>query len=204
MEIGLVRQVLGKKAWLDISDKNIMLKENTDIGRELKDDEVKRQLAACKTSVSRHLYPAVLTSIHTGPRKQELRLLRRRQVDLMAGTITVGNKAKTEGSKGRVVYLSALAVQTLQNWRGQFPDAQPSHAVFPWEDYALRCRKGTVGEAVVPYRTFPDQPILNFSTAWGTAKKAAGVECRWRDLRHSAASRIAAGGATDQTLQELL
>jgi len=30
------------------------------------------------------------------------------------------------------------------------------------------------------------------------------VECRWHDLRHSAASRIAAGGATDQTLQALL
>jgi integrase len=30
------------------------------------------------------------------------------------------------------------------------------------------------------------------------------VECRWHDLRHSAASAIAAGGATDQTLQALL
>ena len=30
------------------------------------------------------------------------------------------------------------------------------------------------------------------------------MECRWHDLRHSCASRLAAGGATDQTLQALL
>ena len=44
----------------------------------------------------------------------------------------------------------------------------------------------------------------SFKTAWQTAKKAAGVECRWHDLRHSCTSRLAAGGATDQTLQALL
>jgi integrase len=121
----------------------------------------------------------------------------------MEGTITVG-KSKTEGGEGRVVYLSAMAVQALQNWRSQFPDVQPSHALFPREDYALRGRKGTFGGAVVPYRTYPDQPLKSFSTAWRSAKKRAGIECRWHDLRHSAASRIAAGGATDQTLQSLL
>jgi integrase len=59
------------------------------------------------------------------------------------------------------------------------------------------------GGAVVPYRTFPGQPVGSFATAWGTAKKAAGVKCRWHDLRHGSLSAIVAGGATDQTLQEL-
>jgi integrase len=79
-----------------------------------------------------------------------------------------------------------------------------NHAVFPRESYGLTGKKGAFGGVVVPYRTFPEQPIGSFATAWGTAKKAAGVECRWHDLRHSAASKIAAGGATDQTLQALL
>ena len=180
-----------------------MLEENQDTGREMSDDEVVRLLSACRASVSRGLYTAVLLSIHTGLRSQELRLLRWHQVDLLEGIITVG-KSKTAGGEGRLVYLSAMAVQTLQNWRSQFPDVQPSHAAFPRESYALRGRKGTFRGAVVPYQTFPDQPVGSFSTASQTAKKLARVECRWHDLRHSAASRIAAGGATDQTLQALL
>jgi integrase len=92
----------------------------------------------------------------------------------------------------------------LKEWRSQFPAAQPSHAVFPREAYGLRGKKGMFGGEVVPYRTFPDRPVRSFATAWKAVKKAAGIECRWHDLRHSAASRMAAGGATDQTLQALL
>jgi integrase len=204
IEIALIRLVLRKaKLWANIQDDVKPLSENRDTGRELSDDEMVRLLSACKVSISRGLYPAVLTSFHTGLRSEELRLLRWHQVDLLEGTITVG-KSKTEGGEGRLVYLSALAVQTLQNWRSQFPDVKPNHAVFPRESYGLKGKKGTFGGAVVPYRTFPNQPVGSFATSWGTAKKAAGVSCRWHDLRHSAASKIAAGGATDQTLQALL
>jgi integrase len=204
IEVALLRLVLRKaKLWHHIADDVHMLKERADIGRELSDDEVHRLLTACKASVSRALYPAVLTSIHTGLRSQELRLLRWRQVDLIEATITVG-KSKTAGGEGRLVYLSALAVQTLQCWRAKFPDAQPGHAVFPREAYGLKGKKGTFGGTVAPYEVFPDKPIGSWKRAWASAKKAAEVECRWNDLRHSAASRIAAGGATDQTLQALL
>jgi integrase len=204
IEVNLVRLVLRKaKLWSGIADDVSMLKERSDIGRELSDDEVHRMLVACKASASRGLYAAVLTSIHTGLRSQELRLLRWRQVDLIEGIITVG-KSKTAGGEGRLVYLSTSAVQTLQGWRTQFPDAQPGHAVFPREAYGLLGKKGTFGGKVAPYKTFPNQPVRSFATAWRAAKKAAGIECRWHDLRHSAASRMAAGGATDQTLQALL
>jgi integrase len=199
-----VRLVLRKaKLWSNIEDDLVMLKARTDIGRELSDDEIHRLLTICKGSVSRGLYPAVLTSIHTGLRSQELRLLRCHQVDLIEGIITVG-KSKTAAGEGRLVYLSGLAVQTLQNWRSQFLDVQPSHAVFPSERYALKGKKGSFGGKVVPYQTFPARPIRSFAKAWKTAKKAAGVECRWHDLRHSCTSRLAAGGATDATLQALL
>jgi integrase len=204
IEVALLRLVLRKaKLWAHISDDVHMLRERADIGRELSDDEVHRLLTACKASVSRALYPAVLTSIHTGMRSQELRLLRWRQVDLIEATITVG-KSKTAGGEGRLVYLSELAVQTLQNWRAQFPDALPDDAVFPREAYGLKGKKSTFGGTVEVYKVFPDQPIGSWKTAWGSAKRVAGVECRWHDLRHSAASRLAAGGATDQTLQALL
>ncbi len=153
-------------------------------------------------------YPAVLTSIHTGLRGTELRLLCWKQVDLLNGIITVGKSAgesKTEGGKGRRVYLSAMAVRTLQNWRSQFPAAKNEHFVFPSERYGLKGKKGTFGGMVVPFKTIPTKPTGSFATAWRTAKEAAAaIECRWHDMRHSAASRIAAGGATDQTLQALL
>ena len=35
------------------------------------------------------------------------------------------------------------------------------------------------------------------------AKKTAGVKCRWHDLQTHAVSRVAAGGATDGTLQAI-
>ena len=207
-ETNLLRLVLRKaKLWSNLVDDVQSLKENTDTGRELSDDEVKRLLAACEVSVSRALYPAVLTSIHTGLRGTELRLLRWKQVDLLNGIITVGKSAgesKTEGGKGRRVYLSAMAARTLQNWRAQFPNSKDEHFVFPSQAYALQGKKGTFGGVVVPHKTKPDKAIGSFATAWRTAKEAAGIECRWHDMRHSAASRIAAGGATDQTLQALL
>jgi integrase len=204
IEVGLVRLVLRKaKLWSRIADDVRMLKERSEVGRELNDDEIRHLLKACKDSRSRGLYPAVLTSIHSGLRSQELRLLRWRQVDLIEGTITVG-KSKTREGEGRLVYLSASAVQTLQEWRSQFLDTQPGDAVFPRESYGLKGKKGTFGGQVVPFKTFRDQPVQSFKTAWQTAKKAAGVECRWHDLRHSCTSRLAAGGATDQTLQALL
>jgi integrase len=107
----------------EITAKVTMLKERTGIGRELSDDEVRRLLSACKSSVSRGLYPAVLISIHTGLRSKELRRLRWYQVDLAEGIIVVG-KAKTAGGEGRLAYLSMVTVQVLKNWRAQFPECQ--------------------------------------------------------------------------------
>ena len=127
--------------WSNVADDVTMLKERADVGRGLSDDEVHRLLSACKESASRGLHAAVLARIHTGLRSQELRLLRWHQIDLLEGIVTVG-KSKTQGGEGRLVYLSMMALQTLKEWRSKFPEAQPSHAVFPWESYGLRGTKG--------------------------------------------------------------
>jgi integrase len=176
IEIALVCLVLrDAKLWQNIAGDVKMLEEESDIGRELSDDEAIRLLTACKASASRSLYPGVLVSIHTGLRSHEMRLLRWRQVDLDKGTITVG-KSKTKGGKGRLVYLSETAIQTLKNWKAQFPDAKPNHAVFPSEAYAMKGKKGTPGGIVASYQTDPNTPIGSWKRSWATAKKAAGVE----------------------------
>jgi integrase len=203
IEVSLLRLVLRKhRLWAAIADDVQMLKENRDVGRELADDEVDRLFTAAKASASRSLYPAIVVSIHTGLRNEELRLLRWSQIDLLEGNITVG-KSKTEGGEGRVVPLSKTGWNVLKVWRSQFPNAMPSHAVWPRESYGLIGKKGTFGGKVAPYETFPNEPIGSWKSAWQQAKNNANVRCRWHDLRHSFISRIAAGGATDGTIQSI-
>ena len=209
IEVSLLRLVLRKaKLWSAIQDDVHMLKERRDVGRALSADESMRLLSAAKASVSRSLYPAILASIHTGLRNQELRLLQWHQIDLIGraefpnGLITVG-KSKTEGGEGRIIPLSLKAKATLQNWRSQFPDALPRHYVFPRESYGLIGQKGTFGGTVAPFEVFPDEPIGSWKTAWQRAKKTACVECRWHDLRHSFVSLVAEGQASDGTIQAL-
>jgi integrase len=203
LEVELVRLILKKhKRWAAIADEVTMLRVRKDVGRDLSDDEIHRLLTAIQASPSRSLLPAFIVSTHTGLRNKELRLLRWRQVDLIDGSVTVG-ESKTEAGSGRLVPLSETALEALKNWRSNFPDAQPDHYVFPSESYGLMGQEGTFGGKVAPYQTFPDRPIGSWKSAWKSAKKAAGVRCRWHDLRHHAVSTVAAGGATDGTLQAI-
>jgi integrase len=189
IEIGLLRLTFKRaKMWAVLADDVRMLRENKDVGRALSPDEESRLLAACKASSSRSLFPAVLVSLHSGLRNQELRLLRWRQVDLLAATIQVG-KSKTEGGSGRVVPLSQTALAVLQGWASQFPALKPAHYVFPSERYHLKGTKGVYGGKTEVFETLPEEPVRSFATAWRTAKATAGVECRWHDMRHTALSR---------------
>ncbi len=203
MEIGALRMILRKaRLWANIQPDVRMLPERSDVGRALSADEVHRLLVACKKSRSRGLYPAVLLSIHTGLRNQELRLLRWRQVDMLERTITVG-RSKTKGGEGRTVPLSETATLCIQEWRREFPDAKPEHYVFPSEKYGFAGEAGYLHGAIVPYNLNPDVPIGSWQIAWSNALKAADVRCRWHDLRHTFVSRIAEGQVSDATIMAL-
>jgi len=192
MQVGTLRAILRKhRLWANLQPDVRMLKARHDIGRALTEDEQLRLLAACKKSRSRSLYPAIQLSLHTGLRNQELRLLRWRQIDLIDQTVTVG-KSKTEGGQGRLVPLSQTAFRCLQEWRSLFPNAQPAHYVFPSEIWA-----GSRAEVR------PNVPIGSWKTAWTVARKAAGVDCRWHDMRHTFVSRMAEGQASDATIMSL-
>jgi integrase len=112
MEVGTLRAILRKhRLWANLQPDVRMLKTREDAGRALSADEQHRLLAACRKNRSRSLYPAVLLSLHSGLRNAELRLLRWRQIDLLANTITVG-KSKTAGGAGRIIPLSQTAART--------------------------------------------------------------------------------------------
>jgi integrase len=179
-----------------------MLKTKSDVGRALSADEQHRILTACKKLRSRSLYPAVLLSLHTGLRNAELRLLRWRQIDFIEKQLIVG-KSKTAGGEGRVIPLSGAAFKALQEWRREFPDAAPSHYVFPTERYGLAGEEGYLEGKVVPYAIDPTTPIGSWKVSWTAARTAAKVDCRWHDMRHTFVSRMAESQASDATIMAL-
>jgi integrase len=138
IELALVRLVLRKyKQWERVNDEEEVeeLDENEDTGRALKPVEKDRLLAAARKSISRSLYPAVQVALNTGLRSEEMRLLKWEQVDLLLHpSITVG-KSKTKGGTGRIVPINQTALEVLKSWRTNFPDAKPTHFVFPAERY---------------------------------------------------------------------
>jgi integrase len=203
MEIGALRAILRKaRIWANIQPDVRMLGVRNEVGRALSNDEQHRLLAACKTSRSRSLYPAVLVSLQTGLRNQELRLLLWRQIDLIERRLIVG-KSKTASGQGREIPLSTTAFQCLLQWRSNFPDAIPAHFVFPSERYGLDGESGYANGKILPYSVRPDVAIGSWKVAWTAARRKAGVICRWHDLRHTFVSKMAEGYASDATIMAL-
>jgi integrase len=203
LEVCTLRAILRKnRLWANIQPDVKMLRTRSDIGRALSADEVHRLLVACKKSRSRSLYPAVLLSLHTGLRNAELRLLRWRQIDLLERPIIVG-KSKTAAGEGRTVPLSNIAFEALQEWRRQFPDAQPAHFVFPTERYGLDGEEGYLEGKRAASETDPTKHIGSWKTAWTNARKDAKVQCRWHDMRHTFVSKMAESQASDATIMSL-
>jgi integrase len=203
MEVGTLRAILRKhRVWANIQPDVRMLKTRGEIGRALSADEQHRLLTACKNVRSRSLYPAFLLSLHTGLRNGELRHLRWHQIDFLEKQLTVG-KGKTAGGEGRVIPMNDTAFKALEEWRRKFPDAGPAHYVFPTERYGIAGEEGYLEGKIVPYAIDPTKPIGSWKVAWTAARKAAKVQCRWHDARHSFVSRLAESQASDATIMSL-
>lgn len=195
-EIALVRQLLDHhKLWLKLREgsKLKMMKENDDVGQALTDEQVKLLIAACRNANSKALFPAVVLSIFTGMRSFELRKLKWHQIDFIDALLHVG-KSKTEAGK-RTIDLNEYAMDMLKNWRGTFQNVQPDHYIFPRHQYGWR------GKLI---RVYPDQHYGSFTVAWQAVLKVAGFKCRWHDLRHTCASLLGEGGASEATMLELM
>lgn len=202
IDLELIRMVMiDHKAWEPIKDdvRKLWLDENEDVGKALTTEQAQAILNAAKQSISRSLYPALLLSIHTGLRSQELRTLTWANVDLIEGKVRVG-KSKTQIGKGREVYLSEAGLDVLKDWRNQFPKAKPEHYVFPQEKYKMLPK----GDSVV-IGIDHSKPLGSWKRSFKTAQKRAKVTgVRWHDLRHTCASLLAAGRTPDHVMQAML
>jgi integrase len=191
IEVGFLRSVMAS-LWgrlQDDDDRLRMLPEPESIGHKLPAEEEVLLLTECSRSRSRVLYPFVTLAIETGARKNVVRTLRWKWIDFEQRCIQFG-KDKTPAGTGRVIPLNQRALEVLKMWAEQFPNRQGDHFVFPAERY------GAAGDRFEPatYATDPTQPVASIKEAWEFAKKRAGVQCRFHDLKHTAVSRMLDAG----------
>ena len=146
-------------------------------------------MKASAASRSRSLLPVVTLALSTEMRHDELRLLRWIQIDFVHEAIKVG-RSKTEHGAGRAVHLNKRALTAIRDWAKQFPKRKSTDFVFPTE------RVGFSGNDEIPqvFDTDPKKPITSWKVAWASARTAAGVDCRFHDLRHTACTRLLEAG----------
>ncbi len=176
------------KCWHWMKDSPMDCVEQPKIGdnkrkRFLSPEELRRLLDACRESSSPDLYLAVLLSITTGARRGELLGLRWKDVDLAKGVLALRVDNETETKGGERTLRIATQVQPLLNAR--LAEIRAGDA------------ENQIGAALVfPSRVSARQPI-DLRKPWETALKRAEIEnFRWHDLRHSAASFMAANKAS--------
>jgi integrase len=167
--------------WLEVSPLRRVrrLREPRGRVRFLDDAERTRLLAACQASANRWLYPVVVLALSTGARKMELLGLTWKDIDLRQARLVVH---QTKNRERRALPLAGLALAELQTLAKVRRIDSP--LVFPRADGR--------------------QPI-DLRYAWAQALQAAGlVDCRFHDLRHSAASYLAMNGASLREIAEIL
>ena len=144
--------------------------------RWLDDDEEKRLLAALKLKKTPdYLRLAVVLAMNTGLRKGELLKLTWSAVDLDGKRITI-RAATSKGNKVRHIPLNQKALQPLEAWQEQHPDAV---TVF--------------------------NGLTDIKKSWHTLRDNAElVDFRWHDFRHHFASKLTMAGIDLNTVRELL
>ena len=112
---------------------------------------------------------------------------------------SIAEAASAADDTGRVP-INARALKTIREWAAQLPDYKPAHYVFPSE------KVGISGNDEIPevFDTDPTKPITSWKTAWKTAKSAAGVECRFHDIRHTTVTRLLERGQPFAVVAEIM
>lgn len=200
LEIGTLRAILRRhRIWANLQPDVKMLPVLDNVGRAISHAEEQRLRVACGQSRSLSLLPAITLAINTCMRYSEIRNLTWRQIDVTRRVVTVG-ASKTEAGTGRRIPLNAHVFEVLRFWADRFPNRQPDHFVFPAQRY------GAAGDTFAPcvYGTDPTKPIGDWKEAWESARKRAGVQCRFHDLRHTGCSRMLEAGVPFATVAVIM
>ena len=144
----------------------------------LTEGQIAKLMQALDESPNRELKPFVALSILLGTRKNELVRAEWSDVDLERKLFRVPPERSKNG-KERLIPLSQTALAILEglprNSTWLLPNPQTG------------------------------KPYVSFYHAWDTARHQAGVpQCRWHDLRHTAASLMASQGVSLYTIGKVL
>jgi integrase len=147
--------------------------------RYLSEEERHGLLMACQASSNRALYPLVVLALATGCRKRELLTLTWGDIDLRRERLLL---RVTKNGEHRGIPLAPIALGVLRTLAKVRRLDTP--LLFPRRDGR--------------------QPV-DLRYAWSQALQAAGItDCRFHDLRHSAASYLAMNGASLVEIAEIL
>ncbi|MEP6539675.1 MAG: site-specific integrase [Bryobacteraceae bacterium] len=190
MEIGELSRAIGRQ-WSQIWPKVRKLEERKDVGRALSTTEEVALLNGLRASESPILGPFVQIALLTGMRSGEIQQLTWGQIDLSKRILRVG-KAKTHAGSGRLIPVSDDLLPVLLSHREwfvlRFGEPLPDWYLFPFGSSAS-------GD--------PTRHIQHVKTAWNTLRRRTGVNCRFHDLRHTAATKMAEAGTAESTMLAL-
>lgn len=191
MELECLSRAAGR-TWRELWPKVKRLAEREDIGRALAPEQEAAILTAAAANKSPLIDRFIRIALTSAMRAGEIRGLQVGRVDFRERTVQVG-RAKTRKGTGRVIPMNEdlgelLAVQC--SWlEGKFGKLQPDWYLFP---FSSRVRP-----------VDPTRPITTVKSAWEAVRKAAGVDCRFHDLRHTAITKLAERGVPDSTMKAI-
>lgn len=155
------------------------LREDNERECVLTSEQREALLKACGETDQPALVPFVLCAMASGARAGELKGLRWQDIDLEKG---VARLYDTKNKDNRVVPIQGRALQALKQYRRERPSIG--------KGFVFRNHTGT----------FP----FNYAKSWCEARDKAGVDIRFHDLRHDAASNLAMAGASLREIGEVL
>jgi integrase len=150
----------------------------------LSQDEIQRLIEAAKYS---HIYPLIITALHTGMRKAELLNLKWSDIDYQQGIITIQNKTDwhTKNYKPRMLQMTPFLCEILK------------------EHKSLMDESGFDCEYVFTYKG--ERILQDIRKSFGSILKASGLKnVTLHVLRHTFASQLAMAGVPLMDVQALM
>ncbi|MDA9981526.1 site-specific integrase [Gammaproteobacteria bacterium] len=178
-------EVTALRAALKARDQRI--RQGRDSGNQWREERGHKQMPGLDGAFTDALHPAVLISLATGMRRNELFTLTWDKVDLRSKVIHLEG-ANTKSFLSRDLPLNPEAANTLRQWKLQ-QGRSPSGYVFP-------SGSGHIADLKKSFYKVIDDAGIERETAQGRAT--------WHSLRHTFGTRLGAAGVDPQTLRELM
>jgi len=185
--------------------KKLKVTENPNCGKALSIEEENKLLDAAKMrepdpetgkidlkeTRSPLIHTVIQLALNTTMRDSEIRTLQWERLDFLRRIITVG-KSKTKAGSGRTIPMNETLFESLVEHKKWFEEnicnVSPQLYVFPFGKN---------------HKYDPVRPISTFKTAWTNVREKAGVWVRLHDLRHTAITKLAESGASDEVIMAI-